>query len=338
MNKVLRILSLIFLAGMTCIGCDSANDIEDAIDTGLNPPSRKRIDVSRTGVQNFFLSQNVFGSVSAQFRDIQRLHLHYVRILVAWTDGTQPSPSAPLNLGFTDQILSNIPAGVDVLVTLAHTPSWFTNPVNWKGKNAREAYVEQFVRPIVNRYKGRRGIIGWEIFNEPNDISVASDASLELIQPANYLELLRLSFQSIRQIDPGKLVVMAASLPINQDWDDNISYNRALRDLGATNFTDVWNIHYYGKQYERVGQIAGFLNSLGKPIWISESGVQGPNNQLAYVEEVWPFLDENIQNIDRFYYYQYSSTDPVNSNYGLRTNDPNFPVSDLYIYLRDAAQ
>jgi hypothetical protein len=77
------------------------------------------------------------------------------------------------------------------------------------------------------------------------------------------------------------------------------------------------------------------LNSIQKPIWLTESGEQGPNNQLAYVETAWPFLSDKVSGIQRFYYFEYGSTVPAEQNFGLRTTDSNFPVSDLYINLRD---
>jgi len=80
--------------------------------------------------------------------------------------------------------------------------------------------------------------------------------------------------------------------------------------------------------------VADFLNSLSKPIWITESGIQG-SEQLPYVETVWPFLREKVSGIDRIYYYQYANPGSATNNYGMRTTDAQFPVSDLYVFLRD---
>jgi hypothetical protein len=114
-----------------------------------------------------------------------------------------------------------------------------------------------------------------------------------------------------------------------------------LRDLGAADLVDVWNIHYYSRSFERVVQsngIADFLNGLGKPVWITESGETGPTNQLDYAQTVWPFLRKEIPSIDRIYYYQFGETVlPVENNFGLRTTDPSFPVSDLYLRLQERA-
>lgn len=332
-------LFLILVLMIFSFGCNSASDLVDISDVVVNPPQRKQIDRSRLGVHNFFIERGAFGNVQSQYRDIRNnLGIRFVRVLVPWLETKQGSPSAEYNFEQADSILKSIPPGVDVLVVLAHTPSWFGNRSNWIGGNPRTTWVERFLKPVVTRYKNTPGIVGWEVFNEPDVVTVPTDADLELADPANYLELLRESFNAIRQIDPERLVVMAATRSIQQDWPNNFNYNRTLRDLGVLDFTDVYNIHYYGQQFEKVvarNGVRDFLNGVGKPIWITESGELGPNNQLAYVETVWPFLDEEINGIDRFYYYEYASTAPSPQSFGMRSTDPAFPVSDLYVWLRD---
>ena len=163
---------------------------------------------------------------------------------------------------------------------------------------------------------------------------------MELENSDNYFELLVSGSNSIRQNAPGKLVLNAATVSIQQNFPSTLEYNMRLRDLGAVDLVDIWNIHYYSEAFENVVSSNGvgpFLRSLGRPIWVTESGEQGPNNQLAYAETVWPFLKEEIPQIERFYYFQYGETGPVESNFGLRTTDPSAPVSDLFISLRDGS-
>src|SRR5262249_11399576 len=150
-------------------------------------PGREDIDRSKLGVNNFFLNSEQFGSIPDQYSDItQTLKIRFVRILIAWTDGVQGSPGVSLNLGFADAILDNIPAGTDVLVVLSHTPNWMSDSSNWIDGDPRKTFVEKFVRPVVSRYAGHRGIVGWEVFNEPDLLTVPSDSSLGLDDPDNY--------------------------------------------------------------------------------------------------------------------------------------------------------
>lgn len=337
-SKKIKALLLALVA--TCavgaaIGCTDAGDL---LDLALDPPSRHPIDQTKVGVNNFFVN-NEFGSIDAQYKDIsQTLGVKYVRVLFAWTDAVQPSPSSSVNLDFFDRILNQAPSNVDILIAVAHTPSWMANSANWETGNPRTEWVTRWFEPLVRRYAGHPRVIGWEVWNEPDLTVVASDSALELTEPNNYLQLLAQASNVIHADDPGKLVVMAASSSINQGFPKAFNYNKALRDGGVENYIDVYNVHYYGTNYESVvsnGGIGDFLNGINKPIYITESGEQGPNNQLAYVEKTWPFLTDHIGSIQRFYYFEYGSTAPTEQNFGLRTTDPNFPVSDLYINLRD---
>jgi len=317
------------------VSCGEAGNL---LDLALNPPQRKPIDKSLVGVNNFFVDTE-FGKVTQQYADIHdTLHLKYVRVLCAWTTDVQSSPAVSPTYGFFDSILANIPAGVDVLVVLSHTPDWMTNSGNWISGDPRLTWVEKWVRPTVARYAAVPGIVGFEIWNEEDTVTVPSDAALALTQPENYMEVLKLSSQVIRTTAQGKMVVSGATQSIQQNFPAHLNYNKKLRDLGAEGYIDAWAVHYYGKSFESVitsNGVADFLNSVVVPVWITESGENGPTDQLAYVETAWPFLKEKVPSIARIYYYQYGDTSPAAENYGLRTTDPQFPVSDLYVWLRD---
>jgi hypothetical protein len=132
--------------------------------------------------------------------------------------------------------------------------------------------------------------------------------------------------------------VTAATTAINQNFPGSLDYNRAMRDAGAQQHADIWGINYYGKQYEnlvRPGGVRDFANGLSLPIWVTESGAQGVNTQLAYGEEVWPYLTEQISKIQRIYAYQFTEDSSPDVTYGLRNLSSDRPVSDLYVWLRD---
>jgi len=208
------------------IACDSGT--KELLDIAIDEPERKEIDVTRMGVNSFFVNPG-FGSIQQQYSDIhENMGLNYVRVLFAWTNGSQPTPNSEVNYGLFDNILSAIPAGTDVLVVVAHTPDWMSNPANWTGGNPRATWVEKWLSPVVNRYKNTPGIVGWEIWNEPDNTVVASDAALGLEDPANYFELLSLGSNLVRRINPGRLVVPAATTAINQNYPENLNYNKRL--------------------------------------------------------------------------------------------------------------
>jgi hypothetical protein len=210
---------------------------------------------------------------------------------------------------------------------------------NWStAANPRATWAESWVRPTVTRYKDSPRITGYEIFNEPDLLVLPGDAALSLETPENYYELVTFASPIIRSVDPARLVIMAATEAINQNFPENLNYNKQLKELGIEALIDIWNVHYYSENFERVvtsGNIGDFLNGLSKIVWITESGENGINEQLQYVETAWPFLREKIPGIDRIYYYDYGSPDPVDVTFSLKTFDPTAPVSNLYVHLRD---
>jgi hypothetical protein len=330
-------VSLALLCAMSACNSGSLGDALDLAD-GI---ARKDIDASKLGV-NAFANDARFGTISQQFREVHdTLRLNYVRILFAWNDQVQPTPGAQPNFSFYDDVLAGIPSGVDALVVITGVPSWVSNSANWVEGNPRTTFVESWVRKVVQRYRNNPRIVGWEIWNEPNMVADPDTTTLDIgVNPVNYVELLARAYSVAKSIAPSKLVLNGATTAINQNYSETLEYNEQMRDAGAQQFLDKWAIHYYGKQYENVqrsGGVKDFLNGLTRGVWITESGAQGVNDQLAYGEQAWPFLLDEIPGIERIYIYQFTEATPSDVTYGLKNLDSSFPVSDLYIWLRDRA-
>lgn len=341
-RKLLAGISLALISTATLLtGCNSdiVDQAKEAIDLADGVP-RKDIDRGKLGVNAFF-NERGFGSISAQYAEAsQTLGIKHMRVLLAWNSAVQGTPSGSPNLSFYDALVNSAPSDVDLLVILTDVPQWMANRSAWVDGNPRTTFVKHWVEPIVSRYATNPRVAGFQIWNEPNAPGRFDNSVLGLDEnPLNYLELLAQSHSTIKRIAPGKLVVNAATTAINQNYPNTLNYNRTLRDNGLLNFVDVFAFHYYGRQYENVvrsGGVQDFLSSMGNRIWVTESGAQGTTEQLKYVEQTWPFLSERIPAIERFYYYQmYESGDPATS-YGLKNGSSDRPVSDLYVWLRDA--
>lgn len=336
--KRCRALALLLPFLFAVTGLASCGDAKDLVDLAVDSPERKPIDRSKVGINNFFVHPE-FGSIESQYHEIRdTLGIPYVRMLAAWTTDVQPSPQSEPKFGFFDDILEAVPPGMDVLVVISHTPDWMGNSTNWSSNNPRYAWVTDWLTPIVTRYADHPSVVGFEIWNEPDLTTLASDSALGLENPDNYFDLLTFASRTVRRLAPGKLVVLGATQSIQQNFPNTLHFNERLQELGAEGLADVWSVHFYGTSFESLvtsNGVADFLNSLSLPIWVTESGERGVNKQLAYVETAWPFLTEKVPGIQRIYYYQYGDTVPVDVNFGLRTNDPSFPISDFYIWLRD---
>ncbi|RMG39713.1 MAG: hypothetical protein D6719_12680 [Candidatus Dadabacteria bacterium] len=316
-------------------GCGAKGKIEDLIDSQNVP--RKTIDVSQLGI-NAFGNQAFAGPLCSQYKEIKNvLRLKFVRVLFNWDDNVQPSPQSNPNFSFYDDILDCLPAGVDALVVLAHLPSWMKKSSNWINGNPRETFARKWVRKVAKRYAGDSRIVAFQIWNEPNNVDFSENETIGVLNsPINYVELLALSVNMVEDVDPARRVTNGATTSIAQNFPDSLNYNKAIRDAGGVDLVDFYSIHYYGEAFERFNlEVKDFLNGLGKPIWVTESGERGVNNQLAYAEKTWPFLRERLPGLRRIYVYRFAENSPSDITFGLKNPDPAFPVSDLYVYLRD---
>ncbi len=317
------------------LGCGGeAGDLLDLAD-GVE---RAEIDQSKLGTNAFF-AEPEFGTVPEQFTEVRdTLGLRYVRALFAWTNSVQPTPSAIPDLAFYDEIASRIPEGVDVLVVLTGLPTWMQNSDNWIEGDPRRTFVDRWVIPIAERYSLNERIIGWQIWNEPNMTVNPENSTLDIATDGGkYVEMLSRAYIRIKAISPEKLVLNAATTAINQNFPESLNYNRQMRDAGAVAVTDRWAIHYYGEQYENIVRpdgIKDFFRSISKAIWVTESGKRGFDKQLAYGERTWPYLIDNLDDVERIYQYRFVENALASDTWGMR-NTSATPLSDLYVYLRD---
>ena len=324
-----------FLSLALCLGMVACNSsiVKDGTEI-INGVPRQTIDTDTLGV-NAFANDGRFGSPAQQYQEVRStLRLGFVRILVSWDSNAQPSASAPANLSFYDTLIEALPAGIDALLVMTNAPSWLSG----SSGDPRAIFIDQWVRPVVARYGGNPRVIGFQIWNEPNQNNTANNVMGFTNNAPLYVSTLKSAAAVVRSLAPAKLVVTAATTAINQNYPNTLDYNRAMRDAGAQSYADIWGVHYYGKQYENVvrpGGVADFANGLALPIWITESGAQGVNNQLAYGEEVWPYLQDKLNNIQRIYVYQFTEATPPETTYGLKNLSATMPVSDLYVWLRD---
>jgi hypothetical protein len=291
---------------------------------------------------NAFVNDPSFGTIAEQFQEVQTtLGLNYVRVLFNWGDGIQPSPTATPNFSFYDDIIANLPEGMDALVIINGLPSWMSNSANWINGDPRYTFVQLWFKQVVARYATNKQIVGWEVWNEPNDNGNPENITLQINEGTtngaqNYTEMLSYAYGVAKQLAPNINVVSAATTAIDQNYPHTLNYGKAMKTAGAENFCNIWGVHYYGKEYDHIylpNGIKSFLNSLTLPIWLTESGAKGVDQQLSYVNETWSILDSAIKNLDRLYYYQFTEATPPSSTYGLRNPGPGQEYSDLYDYL-----
>lgn len=156
--------------------------------------------------------------------------------------------------------------------------------INWAEKAPGKKYLlkdmniwAEYCRKL---YKAFGDIVyAWEIENEPN--------AGEGIPVDEYVEFLKVSYKTFKELDPNSIVVGIAGCP------GFLSYNEKVFKAGGAKYFDVLSLHNYTsfpiKSYKEEHQIQRAIEQLKKyrgevvPVWNSESGInniaRGPDGR-----------------------------------------------------------
>jgi hypothetical protein len=163
---------------------------------------------------------------------------------------------------------------LDYIGTIYLVSLWGTSrpyvPRDWKD-------YRDFVTKIVERYDGdgvddmsglTRPIKYWEIENEP----AAPFAGMQVgMSPETYMDILTHGYGAIKEADPEAKVLLAGQ--------DLPAYFERLMDLGAGNYFDIMNYHFYSydpedrdieeaaRRFEQIMQ----KKAPQKPVWLTET-------------------------------------------------------------------
>jgi hypothetical protein len=192
-----------------------------------------------------------------------------------------------------------------------------------------------YVSQVVSRYKGT--IHTWEVWNEP-DVPMFWKGSV-----ADYVNLLRETYTTIKAIDPTATVLNGACSNLDLNW-----FNDFL-NRGGAQYTDALAFHPYvlrssldNGDYQKIdlAHFADIQKQTGKSWWFTEigwssatsngGGVGSEQAQASYM------IRQYVESIDYFgldvkhvfwYNFHDDGTDPNNpeNNYGLIRNDWRTP-------------
>jgi len=280
---------------------------------------------------NCFFNQPLFqkDNIKQQADDVKNnLGVDTVRVLFHWNEAIQPSQSSPIAFGFYDEILSSLPKGLKALVIVNGSPNWLENI-----PNPRKHFMN-YCHKIIDRYKSNDSVIGFEIGNEPNTSMFHENEVYAFVgKPAFYFEVLHEVYLYAKKVAPDKLIVAAATTSIIQDFPKSLNYHKKLSDWHEEDFCDVFAIHYYGNNpwgLLKPNGVLDFLQSLKKPIWVTEVGCEDGNKHISYLNKHMGFLVDKVPQIEKVFWYHYDGED----NYCLRYADGR--VSYLYTYLKES--
>jgi hypothetical protein len=146
-------------------------------------------------------------------------------------------------------------AGLEIIVTIAETPSWAADPPCGPLYSYRLDEYARFLSDLVNRYKlPPYNVKYWEIMNEPDSvIDFGGGFGCFGDFGSEYAQTLSVASQAIKAADPDAVVLQGG---IAYDWFTEYDgpFNRYFSDdvmsAGGGDYFDVLNFHYFPDFHE----------------------------------------------------------------------------------------
>lgn len=187
------------------------------------------------------------GNTAQQIGLIKGMGFNWVKFQMAWKD-VEPSPGS-LNWGLWDNILGAYSQnGVKVLLSIPKAPDWARpadDDKSVEGPPQDPMKYAEFVGRVAARYKGQVQAI--EVWNEQNLYYEAGGQGR--VNPAAYVELLKLSYAAIKSVNPEMIVVAGAMTPTGAPPPvalDDLEYLRQMYANGVKGHFDALGSHPSG--------------------------------------------------------------------------------------------
>lgn len=157
----------------------------------------------------------------------------------------EPAEKGAFDWSRTDRIMNQIDAhGLKVIVRLGVQPQWAGGGFPEVGPPNNLQDFADYVAAVATRYKGR--IDAYQIWNEPN---LAREWGNRPPNAAEYTEMLKISYETIKAIDPYPIVISAGLAPTTRNDDvarPDTYYIQEMYDAGAKPYFDALGAHGAG--------------------------------------------------------------------------------------------
>jgi hypothetical protein len=177
-----------------------------------------------------------------------QLKMDWVKTQVRWQD-FEPEKNN-YNWSVLDLVIPSAERfNIKQAISVVAAPAWAREPGADLSKEGPPANIQDyvdFVTKILERYPGRIGAI--EVWNEMNiDREWASPQGLSA---RNYVSLLQATYNAVKAIDPGIIVITGALSPTGFDDGvgaiDDFRYTDLLIAAGVLNYADCFGAHANG--------------------------------------------------------------------------------------------
>jgi LysM repeat protein/aryl-phospho-beta-D-glucosidase BglC (GH1 family) len=176
--------------------------------------------------------------------EVKELGMTWVRQGVLWRV-LEPTKGA-IDFGGLDGTIDTLNSnGFKVMLTVYSAPDWARTTNAESGPPTDFNDFATFVGALAAHYKGR--VQAYEIWNEPN---IRREWAGRPLSAASYVELLRLAYTAIKQVDSDAIVVSAGLAPTGYNDGvnaiDDRTFLRQAYAAGLGSYSDAIGAHPYG--------------------------------------------------------------------------------------------
>ncbi len=148
-----------------------------------------------------------------------------------------------------------------------------------------------FVPPATNAVESP-GLFALQVLNEPTNFSG--------ISPRTYVrEFLAPVYEELKNQDPQLTVAAAVGNA------DGILRTHSMLEVGVENHCDRLAYHVYDPRW--IPQLA---DRAARPIWVTESGVAGPERHLSWITQTFDDIRSGIDGVEEIFYFDLFDAEP----------------------------
>lgn len=249
---LLIFLSIILSA---CVSTNIPAAAESGLDS-LDPPAaptaayQPTIDVDRVmsspdyGMQVFLYWQEEVADRDLDL--VKEAGFRWVKQEIPWRE-VEGHAKGSWHWDIPDRVMDQIDSyGLKVIARLGSQPAWAAPNVPFPEvgppDNLQDFY--DYVYAVADRYKGR--VEAYQIWNEPN---LAREWGGRPPNPAEYVDLLKVGYQAVKDADPNAIVISAGMAPTTRHDHEampDIYYIQGMYDAGAAAYFDALGVHAPG--------------------------------------------------------------------------------------------